>query len=267
MDCARRRIGRRQHGRQRDSHTARSVQGHKLPSRSLSEETGLVWLLPNETGFRAVAGQTYPILAGGENSAYGQIVLNLNYTLPPTNDPFTNALELTGNDLQIAGATLAATPETPAEPNHAGVAAGNSVWFKWIAPTNDAISPRDCNLTTAGSDFDTALAVYTGTNLVNLTHVTSNDDRALGEHESRITFTPVPGTSYYIALDGSSNPATIRQRLGNYLLHLDYSLVNVRTNSHLDTTTNSDLKVSFSVGIRVFNSGFASTGPLRVRLV
>ena len=53
-----------------------------------------------------------------------------------------------------------------------------------------------------GSSFDTLLAVYRGTSVSALTAVASNDDIASGNLQSRVTFTPVAGTTYRIAVDG-----------------------------------------------------------------
>src|SRR6185369_13369771 len=55
---------------------------------------------------------------------------------------------------------------------------------------------------TVGSNFDTLLAVYRGTSVTALTAVASNDDIVSGNLQSRVTFTPVAGTTYRIAVDG-----------------------------------------------------------------
>ena len=55
---------------------------------------------------------------------------------------------------------------------------------------------------TAGSDFDTLLAVYTGSSVDGLTVVASNDD-AIGL-QSEVSFTAQQGGAYHIAVDGYS---------------------------------------------------------------
>jgi hypothetical protein len=86
----------------------------------------------------------------------------------------------------------------PGEPNHAGDAGGKSLWYCWTA-TNDLPVTFD----TEGSTFDTLLAVYTGFSVSNLTLVASNDDIAgWSDRRSRVTFTPILGTTYHIAVDG-----------------------------------------------------------------
>src|SRR5436853_2666948 len=86
----------------------------------------------------------------------------------------------------------------PGEPNHAGNPGGKSLWYCWTALTNTPMT-----IDTVGSTFDTLLAVYTGDSMTNLSLVVSNDDIAgASNRQSRVTFTPTPGTTYHIAADG-----------------------------------------------------------------
>jgi hypothetical protein len=82
------------------------------------------------------------------------------------------------------------------EPAHAGCPAARSVWWTWSAPYGGTVT-----LGTLGSDFDTVLAVYTGSALTGLTAVAGNDDGDLN-HTSRLTFNAVAGVAYAIAVDG-----------------------------------------------------------------
>ena len=66
---------------------------------------------------------------------------------------------------------------------------------------------------TEGSDFDTLLAVYTGTSVDALTAVASNDD-AIGR-QSEVSFTAQVGVIYYIAVDGYSGAT------GSIVLNID----------------------------------------------
>jgi len=56
---------------------------------------------------------------------------------------------------------------------------------------------------TAGSSFDTVLAVYTGSAVNSLTAVASDDDFG-GEVASQVQFNAVAGTVYHVAIDGAS---------------------------------------------------------------
>jgi len=96
----------------------------------------------------------------------------------------------------VTGTTVNATKES-GEPSHAGNSGGHSIWYFWTAPGNTTVV-----VDTVGSTFDTLLAVYRGTSVNALTAVVSNDDIGSGNQQSRVTFTPVAGTTYRIAVDG-----------------------------------------------------------------
>jgi len=114
---------------------------------------------------------------------------------PPTNDNFGDAATLSGEEGSVEGSNECATKE-PGEPAHAGNSGGASIWYRWTAPYSG-----DFVFGTYGSDFDTLLAVYTGTSLDTLTEVASNDDSG-GTLQSRVEFTTTAGTVYHIAVDG-----------------------------------------------------------------
>jgi hypothetical protein len=133
---------------------------------------------------------------------------------PPMNDLFTNAQTLLGGFDSTSGNTTNAT-KGPGEPNHAGNPGGASVWYQWEAPDSKPVT-----IDTIGSSFNTLLAVYTGTNLSNLSVVASNDDIGPGVLQSRVTFNAVANTVYDIAVDGY-NGAT-----GNLILTLDQTIQN-----------------------------------------
>ncbi len=227
-----------------------------------------LWNLFNEVGLNAVAGVTNYILVGGQNAAYGEVRLNITTVSPPPNDHFTNAHSLNGIATQIEGSTFGATVEDEAgEPAHGAMAAGHSVWFAWMAPSNSYGTNRPVTLGTAGSDFDTMLAVYRGVAFSNLTLLAANDDRAADTLESEVTFRPVAGETYHIALEGSRKWHRPRFEAGNYLLRLDYSTANMEVPAaSVRRETLADKRVQFSADVAIRNWGDATTGPLRLRL-
>jgi subtilisin-like proprotein convertase family protein len=134
-------------------------------------------------------------------SDYGNNITRVAVTIgsatpPPPNNNFANAQGLSGGSASVIGTTINATKES-GEPNHAGNSGGHSVWYFWTAPGNTTVV-----VDTVGSSFDTLLAVYRGNSVNALTTVASNDDIASGNLQSRVTFTPVAGTTYRIAVDG-----------------------------------------------------------------
>ncbi|HEX8148655.1 MAG TPA: NF038122 family metalloprotease [Pyrinomonadaceae bacterium] len=122
---------------------------------------------------------------------------------PPPNDDFANAVTLSGIFGAVRGDTANATGQ-PGEPDHAGVTGDgrHSVWYTWTAPTGGNTS-----INTHSSDFDTALAVYTGDAVGGLTLVASNDDFGGSTGSSAVFFEAVAGTTYRIAVDGYQGDA------------------------------------------------------------
>src|SRR5688572_8923115 len=89
----------------------------------------------------------------------------------PPNDAFADAQTVHGGAGAVTGTNIDATVE-PGEPGHGGPG-GASVWYRWTAPTTgigifDVCGPE--------TDFDTILAVYTGTTVDKLDAWNSNDD-------------------------------------------------------------------------------------------
>jgi len=162
--------------------------------------------------FSSVLGATYFVAVDGHDNATGNVVLNVNYAggLAPANDNFNNAALLVGAPSSAAADTRLASAESN-EPHHADNPPEHSLWYQWFAPDSGVVT-----ISTAGSDFDTVLAVYTGESLGLLTTIASNDDVA-GTNTSRVTFAAVAGTFYRIAVDGYESAA------GNLVLALTQS--------------------------------------------
>ena len=117
----------------------------------------------------------------------------------PSNNDFVNAWILTGAVVTTngnSGEPSDANKEA-GEPNHAGFNGGRSVWFNWTAPASGQI-----RIDTAGSDFNTLLAVYTGAAVNALTPVAANDNAPGLGSSSLVEFLAAAGTTYRIAVDG-----------------------------------------------------------------
>ena len=120
----------------------------------------------------------------------------------PPNDTFANRVLIGGPVIGVSGVNNNATKEF-SEPNHGGNAGGKSVWWSWTPP----FSGRAL-VSTAGSSFDTLLAVYTGSAVNGLTTINSNDNDGTNV-TSRVMFNCVAGTPYPIAVDGHAGAAGI----------------------------------------------------------
>ena len=129
----------------------------------------------------------------------------------PANDAFASAVLVNAgaSGASVTGSNINASRES-AEPAHVDVPDGHSVWWRWIPATSSAV-----RVDTLGSDFDTVLAVYTGSTLGTLTLVGENDDEETPDENptfsrirtSFVEFNAVAGTTYHIAVDGWGDPS------------------------------------------------------------
>ena len=137
---------------------------------------------------------------------------------PPANNDFANAQIISGCFGSVAGTNAGATKE-PGEPNHPADPGGASVWYQWQASENSSVT-----IDTAGSDYDTLLAVYTGNSVGGLTLVASNDDETPPTVlTSKVVFNAVSGTVYRIAVDGFGGET------GNITLNWNLSVLRIDT--------------------------------------
>jgi hypothetical protein len=166
----------------------------------------------SRVSFAAVAGTTYRIAVDGLNAASGNIELALSQSVAaPTNDNLANAATVNGSSVTVSGSNVGASKEA-GEPNHANSPGGHSVWWSWTASGSGNVT-----ISTAGSNFDTVLGVYTGPSVTGLTRIGSNDNHG-GVLQSQVRFDAVTGTTYHIAVDGSGG------RTGNISLSVNAML-------------------------------------------
>jgi hypothetical protein len=126
-------------------------------------------------------------------------VANYHIVPRPVNDQMTNAFKMTPAGGVATGTNNWASLE-PGEPRHAGITnADDSVWWVWSSPvaTNVLVD-------TAGSAFNPALAVYTGTAVNQLTPVASSGDDTANKLKANVSFQAVAGMTYRIAVAGQN---------------------------------------------------------------
>jgi uncharacterized repeat protein (TIGR01451 family) len=123
------------------------------------------------------------------------LLVPANVTSLPLTNNFNDRVVLSDLTRAGTGSNVGANKENN-EPNHAGKPGGKSVWITWQAPTNGVVT-----FSTAGSAFDTLLAVYTGDTLNSLVEVASDEDHG-GFLTSQLSFNAVAGTRYQVAIDG-----------------------------------------------------------------
>jgi hypothetical protein len=115
-------------------------------------------------------------------------------TFKLTGDEFISALPLTGAAINTTAMNVSMSKE-PGEPFHAGNPGGKSIWWRWTAPSSGEVT-----LSTAGSAFNTLLAVYVGPTVSTLTPVASVRNPVGGTNQ--VKFTATAFTTYNIAVDG-----------------------------------------------------------------
>lgn len=113
-------------------------------------------------------------------------------------DSFAAAVEIF-RDTRYSSNNIGATAEAGEDSLGYGE---NSVWFRWTADATEQIT-----VSLFGSDFDTALFVYTGTDVSSLTLIADNDDfdfdgDGIYESQSRVDFPASTGVEYKICVRG-----------------------------------------------------------------
>jgi hypothetical protein len=146
----------------------------------------------------------------------------------PPNDDFTNAIILSGEQIQLAGSTLGATIES-GEPRQPGTEnSGSTVWYAWTAPTSGFYT------VVVDADFNWAyqLEVYTGSELTNLTLV-GNPNKY-----GSATFQTSAGTTYYLQVDNSGD---FTLDLGPIPANDNFANAFVLTGANINTNGNNSM--------------------------
>lgn len=141
---------------------------------------------------------TYAVRAFSGNSIAYSPGATLVVLASEPNDNFANASVLSGFGGTVSGSNSVATGET-GEPTHfSNNTTSSSLWYVYRPPASGTVS-----FDTFGSNFDTAMALYSGTSLANLAFRAQNND-APGSTQSRIVAAVTAGTTYYLAVGSAS---------------------------------------------------------------
>jgi hypothetical protein len=126
---------------------------------------------------------------------------------PPFNDDISNP-----GVLPMVPTTASQVVTTASAANDDPYCFGNaqSVWYKFQAPSTMRVE-----LNTFGSNYDTAIGVYTGTQ-GSLSQVACNGD-AGGGYQSRVRFDAVAGTTYYVMVSSQYYPSPAANLVLNVL--------------------------------------------------
>lgn len=152
--------------------------------------------LTGTASFKASAGTTYWIAVDGKNASSGALALSWSLLRAPSNDLFAGAQVLAGSLGAVNGSNLRAGTE-PGEPRHAGLGAGRSVWFRWVAPQTGSAT-----FVASSTLFPPIVAAYQGTSasfLRSVATVVARDNASM-----TIALNVVAGQSYVIAVDSQN---------------------------------------------------------------
>jgi hypothetical protein len=119
--------------------------------------------------------------------------------VPPANDDFANGAGIGAVPYAANLSTACATSQVNEPQPCASI--GSTVWYSYTPSETETLQAD-----TIGSHYDTALAVYTGTDLGSLSNVACDDDSGPGL-TSLITFTAVGGTTYHFQVGGFAGSA------------------------------------------------------------
>lgn len=174
----------------------------------------------------------------------------------PMNDDFATRAVVAGEIAVIRSSNTDATPE-PGEPGHAGVPAAATLWWEWTAPYTGPAT-----IDTAGSEYDTVLAVYTGPALGALTLAAANDN-VTGLTTSLVTFNAQAGTTYHFAVGGkgaASGLTLVKLTQPSPNDSFRARLINLSVNAEVASAGDS-----FTMGYVVGGVGTTGTKSLLVR--
>jgi len=149
--------------------------------------------------FEGSAGVTYHILAGGNGGAAGN--LQIQATLSPSlNDRCENAIPMQDGVIYTRNT---ATSTSAGDPNPScGYPFGRGVWYNYTPASNGLVTVSTC-----GSDFSTALSVYTGS-CGALTSPLDSCNNGFGpacsSNRASVVFEGAAGVTYHILAGGNS---------------------------------------------------------------
>ncbi len=135
------------------------------------------------------------------------------------NDYFVASMDLSGNSGSVNDSNADATFETGEPPIDAGSGRA-TIWFSWTAPDSGRLT-----VDTFGSNFDTVLAVYSGSSLPSLTRLIYNDDSRQTDtyFQSTVTLDVTSGTEYHFRVNRYGSTG------GDVTLNWEFATVGVPT--------------------------------------
>lgn len=185
------------------------------------------------------------------HSSRPRLETRLGFIVSPAsegNDNWADRLIVRPGQIRLTASNTAATAEFGEPGFRDGSPPRKTLWWQWSPAQAGQVT-----ITTFDSNFDTTLAVYTGSSLAGLTRLVSNDD-AGNTLQSSVSFSAVPGTPYHIQVDGWSGAS------GDVVLNVPPSGAGDSapsfTRNPVDVITQRGAVVSFTVDVTGSNPIF-----------
>ena len=199
---------------------AGSTLGELLPvAQNNDEQSGFT---SSSVRFPTKSGETYSFAVdGASNNSSGQGAATVHVTFTAAAQPGaevgTDAFDLrrtlaAGNRAIGVSDNRIASIELDEKPNLGF--RNKTVWWRWVAPSKGKVT-----IDTLASSFDTALTVYVGDTLAELSEVAINDN-ATNVRQSRATFRTRTGQAYQIMVEGYPNNSSGQ---GNVILNVAFT--------------------------------------------
>jgi hypothetical protein len=152
------------------------------------------------SSIRLTKGQGVKISIASKNKSLGRVELRWTYKNLPKEkwqgDDFVNAIKLASDKNNVSISNIGATTEK-SEMLHDDISNYASIWFEFTPNVSG-----NYIFNTKSSDFDTIIALYSGSSIKNLTKLASNNDFI--DSSSRITHNLDAGVKYYVAVAGNN---------------------------------------------------------------
>jgi C1A family cysteine protease len=145
-----------------------------------------------------VSGNTYLIEVASKKQGGGSMKLQTTFNpVRPINDEYRKATTITksifAQTLDIWGATSLSDPVLP-------IPTSRTIWYKITSRVKGVLT-----LNTANSNFDTFVAVYSGTSTLPKTQVGWNDDVSTADKTSNLQINTNAGVTYWIEVGSHTN--------------------------------------------------------------
>lgn len=170
--------------------------GSSLPALDLIECNDDTGVLGSAVQFTASPGTAYRIQVGGFGGSTGDVTVDIETGVPPANDSFSNPQALPDPLPAVDSQNTVVATLEQGEPQPSCAPIGRTIWYVFTPGQTGLYRVR-----TEGSDFDTVLAVYTGSTIESLSSVDCNDD-APSSLTSELEFSGTAGSSYRIQVGG-----------------------------------------------------------------